>query len=280
MNNDVLIKWIGSKRLQGPHILQHFPSQIETYYEPFLGGGSMLYALMTSPIKVGRLVGSGLNPDLIAVWKLVQSDPVKILAAYEQMWDSLAHGGKDFYYRIRHEFNEDRDPCKFFFLLRTCRNGLVRYNRHKEFNASFHLKRQGIQPARLRPIVERWHRLLSERCVEFHCGAYGTVRPAPGDFVYLDPPYATPRDFPIYYGMIDYEELWNWMRGLPCAYALSLNGFKGERDCTLSVPPDLYQQHLLVPNGLSKMDQLVEAKIPAWDSLYIRKLLDFGPSTW
>ena len=42
-----LIKWKGSKRRQATTILEHFPAQIDTYYEPFLGSGAVLYRLLS-----------------------------------------------------------------------------------------------------------------------------------------------------------------------------------------------------------------------------------------
>lgn len=53
-NYSPVIKWSGSKRSQAKDILEHFPKTIETYYEPFIGGGSILNALMHSDIKVNR----------------------------------------------------------------------------------------------------------------------------------------------------------------------------------------------------------------------------------
>lgn len=270
MTNDVLIKWIGSKRLQSPHIIKHFPKEIDTYYEVFLGGGFMLYALMTSGIPVKRYVCNDLNTELIGIWTAVKNDPEGLAADYQERWTRLGEEGKDYYYAVRREFNEDKDPKKFFFLLRTCRNGLVRYNSKGEFNTSFHQKRQGIKPEKMRQIIQTWSGLLKEHDVEFVNGDYRDLQSKVGDFIYLDPPYATPDDFLIYFGMIDYEALWDWMRRQPAKYVLSLNGFKGEVDCTIGVPDDVYTAHALVPNGLSKMDQMVNNRIPAWDSLYVK----------
>lgn len=270
MTNDVLIKWIGSKRLQSPHIINHFPRSIKTYYEVFLGGGFMLYALMTSGISVERIVCNDLNTELVGIWKLVKDNPEELAADYNKRWTELGEGGKEYYYAVRKEFNEDKDSKKFFFLLRTCRNGLVRYNSKGEFNTAFHQKRQGIKPSKMREIILRWSRLLKKYDVEFINGDYRDIQSEQGDYIYLDPPYATPDDFLIYFGMIDYEALWSWMRKQPAGYSLSLNGFKGDVDCTIDVPKDLYSSHIQVPNGLSKMDQLVKNRIVASDSLYVK----------
>lgn len=270
MTNDVLIKWIGSKRLQSPHIIQHFPLSIKTYYEVFLGGGFMLYALMTSGIAVEKVVCNDLNTELVGIWKMVKDDPEALAADYEARWGELGVEMADYYYSVRAEFNRDKDPRKFFFLLRTCRNGLVRYNTKGEFNTSFHQKRQEIKPKKMRAIILEWSGLLKKYDVEFRNGDYQQIQSEEGDFVYLDPPYATPDDFLIYFGMIDYEAMWSWMRKQPAHYVLSLNGFKGDVDCTIPMPKDVYSEHKLIPNGLSKMDQMMNARIQAWDSLYIK----------
>ena len=230
----------------------------------------MLYALMTSGIEVESYVVSDLNHDLINIWNLAQSTPVKLADSYEEMWEALGQEGKEYYYRVREEFNQDKSPLKFFFLLRTCRNGLVRYNNYGEFNPSFHLKRQGIRPSRMRGIILEWSRLLNLNKVQFLCCDYKTVFGDKDDFLYLDPPYATPKHFPIYFGMLPYEELWEWIRKQPCDYIISLNGIKGDTDLTLPVPQDLYISHHLIPNGTSKMDQLLDHKFYAWDSLYVK----------
>ena len=49
-----VIKWSGSKRSQAENILTYFPREIDTYYEPFCGGASVLRRLLSSDIKVIR----------------------------------------------------------------------------------------------------------------------------------------------------------------------------------------------------------------------------------
>ena len=67
-----VIKWSGSKRSQCENILGYFPQSMDTYYEPFCGGCSMLMGLINSEISVKRYVCSDINQDLISLWKKVK----------------------------------------------------------------------------------------------------------------------------------------------------------------------------------------------------------------
>jgi hypothetical protein len=100
---------------------------------------------------------------------------------------------------------------------------------------------------------------------------YRQVSTAPGDLLYLDPPYLN-EDGQYYGGMIDFPEFFEWLRGQRCDCLLSLNGYLGDEDRTVAVPGDLYDEHLLLDNGVSPFDRLNgEAALPLTDSLYIRR---------
>ena len=89
----VLIKWTGSKRRQARQIVAKFPRKIATYYEPFLGGGSVLYELLASDVEVGRYEVSDICQPLIALWKLIQNDPTGLIEGYAENWRVLqVHG--------------------------------------------------------------------------------------------------------------------------------------------------------------------------------------------
>jgi len=270
--NDVLVKWTGSKRLQADQILSRFPKEIDTYYEPFLGGASILYASLVRKVAK-KYRCSDLNQPLVGIWTMVRDEPEKLFEDYTVRWNKLKSKGKDYYYETRSEFNEDQNPCKFFFLLRTCRNGLVRYNKKNEFNSGFHLRRGGIQPANLEPILNRWHREFSQADIEFECKDYQDVTTKQGDFLYLDPPYMLPkaRKTVMYYGDFDFDALWKWLGKQKSSYLLSLNGFKNDEDCTIDVPDQLYDEFFLVNNGLNTFDQMSSGKrVVARDGLYVR----------
>jgi hypothetical protein len=62
-----LLKWVGGKTQIIDDVLATFPRDIETYHEPFVGGGAVLFAVLTSDdIKVKRVCASDNNPHLVA----------------------------------------------------------------------------------------------------------------------------------------------------------------------------------------------------------------------
>ncbi len=83
-----IIKWSGSKRSQVDEIIRYFPRIIDTYYEPFVGGGSVLYQLL-SKRHVNHVVCSDINPDLISLWNLIKTSPEALMKHYEELWNKL-----------------------------------------------------------------------------------------------------------------------------------------------------------------------------------------------
>ena len=264
-----LIKWTGTKRLQADRIVAHFPAEIATYHEPFLGGGSVLGRLLESDIRVGRYDCGDSYAPLIAIWQLVRENPDRLIDGYARLWTAAKARGEHNYHEVRRSFNEGRCPVEFFFLLRTCRVGHVRINANGEFTSAFERGRAGTDPDLLRPIVERWHRKLVAADVRFAVRDYREVVSEPGDLLYLDPPYRTTAS---YYGRIGYGELFGWLGSQRGSYLLSLDRPNGEEDRTLAVPADLYDEHVRVEAGDNRLHRLTgRGRRPLIDSLYIRR---------
>lgn len=83
------IKWSGSKRSQSDQIISKMPRSIDTYYEPFLGGGSILIKVLTSNIQVKNYLVSDLNSDLIGLWNCIKSNPLEVFKHYEYLWNEM-----------------------------------------------------------------------------------------------------------------------------------------------------------------------------------------------
>jgi len=269
-----VIKWTGSKRSQAEYIINKFPTEIDTYYEPFVGGASVLFRLLHSDVKVNNYICSDVNSDLISLWNTIKDNPNKLIESYFMKWNDLnidkdIERRKEYFYSVRKHFNETRDVNSFLFLSRTCVNGLIRYNSKGDFNTSLHLTRDGIMPETLSTILLDWSEKLNRHNVQFFCHDYSEVTSSVNDVLYLDPPYANTKG--MYFGKIDYESMWKWMREQQGKYYLSFDGKRDEIDNTYRVPSDLFSIHEYIVNGRSSFKDLKDQEVQiVKESLYIK----------
>lgn len=258
------IKWSGSKRPIAHEIVSLMPDRIGTFYEPFCGGASVTRALIER-VESGKVVCDGivcsdLNNDLITLWNAVREAPGRVSEHYDRLWHEMnstddKNAKKAYFNSVRERLNREHNPLDFMFIMRTTTNGMPRYNQKGEFNNSFHVSRNGIEPDRLAKIVEDWSIMLNRHDVRFVCQPFEDVRPSEDDFVYLDPPYFNTKG--MYYGGIDNEALFSYIRDLPCRYILSYDGISGTEDNTYDVPKDLYREHLYVRSGNSSFKRMM-----------------------
>jgi len=270
-----VIKWSGSKRSQAEKILTYFPKVIDTYYEPFCGGASVLRRLLDSDIKVNKFICSDLNSDLINLWNEIKNNPTKVSEYYTKLWNELnidddKERKRKYFNSVRTRFNNEKSPLDFMFIMRTTTNGNPRYNKDGEFNNSFHITRDGIVPNTLYNIISEWSNLLNENNVEFKCCSYEDIKPSENDFCYFDPPYANTKG--MYYGSLEYEKLWDYLRKLNCKYLLSFDGVSGNVDSTYEVPKDIYSKHKYLLNGNSSFKRTIGKSNNSivYESLYIK----------
>lgn len=174
------LRWAGGKRWIASQLARLLPLDSQTYYEPFLGGGSVYFATLP---KVSVL--SDINPRLVETYQIIKYRPLEVMAALKD-W----RNDESSYYRVREmEFSDTIERvAQFIYLNRTCWNGLYRVNRRGKFNVPF--ANHG------RPIFETNHLLAVSdalKCAEIRCGDFEVVlaQAGPRDFVYLDPPYVS-----------------------------------------------------------------------------------------
>lgn len=261
-----VIKWSGGKRTQADTIFSYFPSDFESYYEPFIGGGSMMYR--TQP-KHG-ICGDICEP-LIELWNLIKTSPEEVAEGYRKEWETLQDKGQSHFYDVRTRFNEKKNGQDLLFLSRTCVNGLIRFNADGDFNNSFHLTRKGIAPEKMKKIIIDWSDKIQN--VDFLCGDYEntTSGATKNDFVYLDPPYFNTKG--RYYGTIGYERFLGYLEDLNTRgirFALSFDGKRGDEDFTKDIPKELYKQHLYIPSGNSSFKKVMGGEnLQVLESLYL-----------
>ena len=260
-----LIKWTGSKRSQASTIALHMPEH-QRYYEPFLGGGALLYVTG----RAGSVAGDIYEP-LIGLWKAIQAAPQSVVEDYAQQWAALQDNLPEYFYEVRERFNQKPNPFDLNFLTRTCVNGIVRFNQKGEFNNSFHLSRKGMRPERFAKVVDTWHRVIQG--ITFVCQDYEETlcEARAGDLVYLDPPYAG--NNMRYTSSLELERFFSQLELLnrrDVKWILSFDGRRGNADLSHPVPEHLYKRKLLVPSGNSAIGKVLNGPIEqVHESLYL-----------
>ena len=268
-----IIKWTGSKRSQCKTIVDKFPKEINTYYEPFIGSAAVLFELLQrcekSEIYCKKFICSDINEELIGTWDLIKDKPNYILVQYKELYSEFSNldiqGKKDFYNDIKYKFNElklnreysDYYYLLFFWLRRTCFNGLVRYNSKGEFNAPCHFTRNGIIPAKLESVIFEWSTLLNKYNVQFVCRDYKDFCIFNNDdLLYLDPPYAN--TYGMYQeGSFNKSEFYKWVNTLP-RYILSYDGKRNENDYTQNIEDMItFNEHLYLNSGKSSFSKFI-----------------------
>ena len=184
------LKWAGGKTQLLPQLLASAPPRIQTYYEPFLGGGALFFALQREG-RFERAVLSDSNAELIEAYIQVRDDVdnlIEALGVHQRKYRG-AQGGADYYYRIRGK----RPACavgraaRLIFLNKTCFNGLYRVNSRGQFNVPHgsYVNPTICDADGLRAASEALQG-VELRTADFAAAIAAT---GPGDFVYCDPPY-------------------------------------------------------------------------------------------
>ena len=113
-----VLKWAGGKRRLLPQILARMSpavakeGHIETYVEPFFGGGAMFFHL-AEHFSFGRVVINDFNADLTLVYRVIQSRHVdalvEVLSRYRDRYIPLEHELRaELFYEVRSEYNRTR----------------------------------------------------------------------------------------------------------------------------------------------------------------------------
>lgn len=271
-----VIKWSGSKRSQSNEIINLMEDrEYDTYYEPFVGGGSVLFQLLKSNKRFKKYVCSDINNDLISLWNLIKLSPNLVIESYTKLWEELnadddIERKKAYFNTVRARFNKEKNPTDFMFIMRTTTNGMPRYNLSGDFNNSFHVTRKGILPKTFSKTVLEWSQLLNENNVQFLHRSYEEIITHENDFLYLDPPYANTKG--MYYGTIDYGKLWEWLGSQKGKYMLSFDGKTTNTNSTYAVPKDLYSEHRYLESGNSSFRRIVGKTTSEYvfESLYMK----------
>lgn len=196
------IKWVGGKGQLIEQLEAKLPADFDnwdnaTYIEPFIGGGAMLFYMLQQHPNIKRAVINDINPDLITCYRTVR-DNVELLipalrdiqAEYHALSDMEAK--REMFMAVRQSYNEKNlDPIentvKFFFLNRTCFNGLYRVNKRGLYNVPWG---KYIQPQICDEYTLRTDSELLKRVEILEGDFEDTLSYAQGyTLFYFDPPY-------------------------------------------------------------------------------------------
>lgn len=212
------LKWVGGKTQIIDDVLEKFSPDIVNYYEPFLGGGSVLLALLSNvrdgKIKLtGEVYASDANPNTINLFCHVRDDVEDLIDVLECMSEDFRkcktnkvnrkpkneaealENPENYYYWTRAGYNSRRGDLRLtadaaaelLFLNKTCFRGVYREGPNG-FNVPYghYTNPTIVDPAHLREVSS----LLKD--VNFAHQDFRQVfkKIKPGDFIYMDPPYA------------------------------------------------------------------------------------------
>lgn len=183
------LKWAGGKRQLLSEIKKYIPESFETYYEPFLGGGAVLFDLQPE-----KAVVNDYNSDLMNVYETIR-DNVEELIEYLEVHE--ANNSKEYYYEIRAwdreegyaERSDVEKAARLIFMNKAGFNGLYRVNSKNQFNVPYgKYKNPAIVNTDVLYSLNEFFNtiditMLNGDFVEAVSGAKS------GDFVYFDPPY-------------------------------------------------------------------------------------------
>jgi DNA adenine methylase len=213
------LKWVGGKQKFVNEIINIFPRNIGTYHEPFLGGGSVLLALLSSDITCEKYRANDINKYLIQTYVDVRDNVDDLTVELKKLKND-----KELFYVYRTRFNEFKQndvanvesSALFICLNKTCFRGLYREGPNGLNSSYGHYKSSSFfDEDSLRSISK----LIQN--VEFTSVSYENfLRDVKHqDFVYLDPPYApeTSSSFTKYNtsDFLDHESLFDFIKKLP-----------------------------------------------------------------
>lgn len=194
------VKWAGGKSQLLEEIRRHYPSGIDRYCEPFVGGGAVLFDVLQK-FHLKEVLINDINGELINTYFQIKNNCESLIqqlsVLQERYGNSSLEENKLLFYEKRKRYNEIKvsgnelesleKAALFIFLNKTCFNGLYRVNAKGLFNVPFNSARNPL-------ICDRENLLSCSQVlqnVEMTVGDYSRC----GDFingrtfVYIDPPY-------------------------------------------------------------------------------------------
>ena len=194
------IKWVGGKSQLLEEIREKYPSKIEKYCEPFVGGGAVLFDIL-SKFQPKKVLINDINKELINTYSQIKNNCESMISQLSDLQciykNHSLEENKGFFYEKRTRYNELKvngneaenleKAVLFIFLNKTCFNGLYRVNSKGLFNVpmGFYKNPMICDESNLRAVSDKLKK------VNIVCGDYRESASFIDEntFVYFDPPY-------------------------------------------------------------------------------------------
>ena len=194
------VKWAGGKRQLIPQIRERMPEQFNNYYEPFVGGGAVIFELLPE-----NAVINDINRALINAYQIICEDPQAFLLEINRLDTEMWEDGKAYYYSLREHYNDKlmkgefdvELAALFVFINKHCFNGLYRVNGKGLFNVPYNNSRRSSVDEKSIVEISEFLKDVTIISGDFEAACEGA---GAGDFVFIDSPYAplNPTSFESY----------------------------------------------------------------------------------
>jgi DNA adenine methylase len=186
------LKWVGGKAQLLAQFDRLFPKQIDSYYEPFIGGGAVFFHLKHRfPQMRARLCD--INDELINAYQAVRDFPLPLMQRLDEHLTNYNADRERYYYLVRSQHQLPRAEiveraARMIFLNKTCFNGLWRVNGRGEFNVPIGSHKNPALYGRENIVAAS--AALKGVTLATYDFRRTLMEAKAGDFAYVDPPYA------------------------------------------------------------------------------------------
>jgi len=184
------VKWAGGKRQLITSLEGHLPKKFGAYFEPFLGGGALLFHLLNQSPNLKCNI-SDLNSDLILAYITIRDKVEHLVESLERHSGKYSADKIEYYYSVRESApkNQIEKVSRLLFLNKTCFNGLYRVNSKGQFNVP--LGRYTNPSIVNKENLISVSKILQSKNIAIRCQDFEAIldEAKKDDFVYFDPPY-------------------------------------------------------------------------------------------
>lgn len=268
----------GSKRGIARYILPYIPRGTDRLVEPFCGSAAVSIAAAAHGLAREFLLND-INQPLMALWHEILNNPKDLSDQYATLWTEQQSDRREFFLRVRDEFNKSHEPHHLLYLLARIVKGSIRYSSNGTFNQSPDNRRSGMHPSSMRRQILGVSTLLAKKTSLLSQDFRTIIKQARAkDLVYMDPPYqgtSFTRDH-RYCNGVSYQEFVDTLAELndkEISYIVSYDGQTGQKAHGEPLPKALSLTHLHIRAGRSSQATLLGNDHETIESLYISPVL-------